>query len=75
MKHHLFLISVTTLVVSISHTPGSVSLKTVLHLAEPIKHEGTNLQGAEGLIKGNRGDGADDDRFSVPTQGVLQNAG
>lgn len=35
----------------------------------------TDLQSAEGLIQSNRSDGADDDCFSVPTQGVLQDAG
>ena len=50
-----------------------------LHLAENrikcLQELCTNLQGAEGLIQGNRSDGTDDDRFSVPTQGVLQDAG
>lgn len=32
----------------------------------------TYLQGAEGLIQSGRGDGADDDRFSIPTQRVLK---
>lgn len=35
----------------------------------------TDLQSAQGLIQRNRSDGADDDRFSVASQGVLQNAG
>ena len=34
-----------------------------------------NLQSAEGLIQSDRCDGADNDGFSVPTQGVLQDAG
>lgn len=35
----------------------------------------TNLQSAERLIQSGRSDGADDDRFSVPPKGVLQDAG
>lgn len=35
----------------------------------------TNLQSAEGLLQRNGRDGADDDRFSIASQGVLQDAG
>jgi len=35
----------------------------------------TNLQRAERLVQSDGRDGADDDRFGVSTQGVLQDAG